>query len=271
MKPRVLRTACLQFSASDQIAENLKKTEELLHKAIQKKARLAALPENFAWRGGSDGLAFAASQTPAIIQKFQTLAAKYRIAVLLGSVLESIRNSAKCYNTSIFISDRGKIAGSYRKIHLFGIGLKKVRTDESRSIEPGKKVVTASWSGIKTGLSICYDLRFPELYRELAKQGARLFFVPANFTHVTGEAHWEVLLRARAIENQTFVVAPGQIGTNTFTGIRSYGTSLIVDPWGTVLAKGSESRDEVIFGDLDFRKQTQLRKQFPVLEHQVLK
>lgn len=238
--------------------------------ALALKARLIALPEMFCWRGPSRQLPQIASQvTPLVLEEFQRFARQRKTAVLLGSLLEPAPGG-KFYNTSVLISESGKIAAHYRKIHLFDNRLKKAESRESRHIARGRKVVTGKVWGICVGLAVCYDLRFPELFRQLAGKGARIIFLPANFTFETGKAHWEILLRARAIENLVFIVAPAQTGIHPSTRLRSFGTSLMVDPWGKILQKGSLTREQVLIADLDLTRQTILRKVFPVLRHRVL-
>ena len=264
------RIACLQTNAGQSWRENLQRLRTQIKRALAGKPHLIALPEMFCWRGPSRDLSRIAFQvTPLVVREFRRLARANNTAVLLGSLLEP-GPGGKFYNTSILISQSGKIAARYRKIHLFDNRLKNAKSRESRHIVPGRKVVTGKIGRLRMGLAVCYDLRFPELFRRLAKTGARIIFLPANFTHETGKAHWEVLLRARAIENQVFIIAPAQTGIHPSTRIRSFGTSLIVDPWGKVLRKGSLTREQVLIADLDLTRQTLLRKSFPVLTHRVL-
>lgn len=267
---RSLRVACVQVSASDNLQKNIIRLRNLIAQALEKKPSLIAFPENFLWRGSSKDLARIAAETPVIIRDFCALARDSQTAFLLGSLLEPAPRG-KVYNTSFLISEKGKVAARYRKIHLFQIGLAKVKTDEGRHVTRGSQSVTAKVLGQTAGLSICYDLRFPELFRGLAAKGANLLFVPANFTYTTGLAHWEVLLRARAVENQSFVIAPAQTGISPSSKIRSFGTSLIIDPWGKVIARASKGREEVICADLNLKAQKALRKAFPVLKHRVLR
>lgn len=261
-----LRVACVQMGASESCQQNLSKAASLVLKAIHRKAKFITLPENFLWRGPSKDLKRTAAETPAVIKHFQKIAKEHRVSILLGSLLEP-GSRRKYYNVSVLIAESGRVIARYRKIHLFGIKLSKVRTDESRHIQSGKKPVTGKVFGIPAGLTICYDVRFPELFRKLIFKGARLITVPANFTDHTGRAHWEVLIRSRAIENQAFVIAPAQVGISPSNKIKSFGTSLIVDPWGIVLARGSRDKDQVITADLDFKAQNELRARFPVLRH----
>jgi len=268
-----LRVACIQNNAGSDWEENLKRLERLVSRAVKRKAKLIALPETFCSRGRPNQFDFLARElTPRILQGFQEIARKTKTAFLLGSLLESTKRKKRYYNTSYLISESGKIAAKYRKIHLFDANMKKKKlvVQESKHIESGSAAVTGTVCGVKAGLSVCYDLRFPELYRRLAARGSRIIFVPANFTHKTGEAHWEALLRARAIENQAFVIAPGQTGNHPYWKIKSHGNSMIVDPWGRILGRAGRDREEVLVCDLDLSYQAHLRREFPVLTHRRL-
>ncbi|MBI3313124.1 MAG: carbon-nitrogen hydrolase family protein [Candidatus Omnitrophica bacterium] len=264
-----INVACLQVNAGSNLQKNL---ERIFHhlKSSPKKARLLALPENFSWRGSSKDLSKIASQFTSIIRQFQDYARRRKVFILLGSLIEPSKKKNKYWNTSVLLSPQGKVLARYRKIHLFDIGTKQIKVKESTHILSGKKVVTASLGKIKAGLTICYDLRFPELYRQLAFKGAKIIFVPSNFTYITGKAHWETLLAARAIENQVFIIAPAQAGKNPASGVRSFGTSLIIDPWGKVLARGDRWHEGWIFARLDLGKLKNLRRLFPVLTHRRL-
>ncbi len=246
--------------------KNLTKACRLFLEAIRLKSDWIAFPENFICRGPEHQLSETAEKSPEVIRFFQSQAKKFKVSVLLGSLLEKAGDK-KYFNTSILINDRGRVAGRYRKIHLFDVNIPGARCLESRHIQAGNKIVSARLNAIRAGLTICYDLRFPELFRSLSARGARVLFVPANFTETTGKAHWEILLKARAIENLSFVIAPGQVGTHPETKIKSFGTSLILDPWGKVLAQGTRSKEQVLTADLDFQSQAKIRKNFPVLRH----
>lgn len=269
--PQRMHVAVIQNDAAADWKKNFKDLDRLVQKALQKNPHLIALPEMFIWRGPARQLHEIAHQvTPLIVRHFCKLAREKKTGFLLGSVLEPSGIRKKYYNTSILINEMGKIACRYRKIHLFDSKIKHATTQESQHIHPGKKIVLGKVWGIPVGLSVCYDLRFPELYRALSARGALLLFVPSNFTHRTGKVHWEVLLRARAIENLAFVAAPGQSGTHPASNIRSFGSSLIVNFWGQVLKRASQNRPEVIHGILDFRAQRGMRKVFPTLSHRRL-
>jgi deaminated glutathione amidase len=267
---KTLRVACVQLNAGSELEKNFSRIEKLLKEALKKHPHFIALPENFYGRTSSKALNDVAdSVTPKALHYFKAFAAEHRVAMLLGSVLEKVRTSRKFYNTSVLISPQGEIIAKYRKIHLFDIGLKNVKVFESRHIARGRKIVVSRIHSVPAGLTICYDLRFPELFRTLTARGAKILLVPSNFTEETGKAHWEVLLRARAIENQAFVIAPAQTGIHPESGVRSYGNSLILDPWGRVLARASRTGEEIIAAELDFGFQARLRRSFPVLKHRV--
>ncbi len=266
-----IRASLIQVNAGNKIEDNLKRLEFFLRKAFSVEPNFVALPENFAWRGPSADLTEVANNSQIIIEKFQRIAQKENTAILLGSLIERSSDRRKFYNTSYWISGKGRIAAKYRKIHLFDITLPgRFRVRESEHIIPGRKTVIFKTGSVKAGLSVCYDLRFPELYRDLSAKGSKILFAPSNFTYETGKAHWEVLLRARAVENICFVVAPGQVGRHPESGIRSYGKSLILDPWGRKLAEGSSEKEEVLWADLDLTWQAVLRRDFPVLKHRRL-
>jgi deaminated glutathione amidase len=262
-----LRVACIQMDASHDGEANLLKATALAARAVRQKSKFIAFPENFLWRGSGKNIAEASNATGPILSHFQDFAKKTKTVLLLGSLLEPSHLKKKYYTTSFLISETGKVIAKYRKIHLFRINFKQVCTDESVSTHGGSEAVVGKVFGVPAGLTVCYDLRFPELFRRLVLKGARIMTVPSNFTEHTGKAHWEVLLRARAIENQVFIIAPGQVGTHPSTKIRSFGNSLIIDPWGKVLARGHATREEVVIADLDFAVQSQLRRNFPVLTH----
>ena len=265
------RVACIQLNAGSDSEKNWQRLSLLLEKAGHLKCHLIALPEVFAWRGPSKSLNRIANYvSPLIIGRLQSWAKKSKTALLLGSVLLPAKTRGKVTNTSLLINVKGKILAAYHKIHLFDINCGNIKSRETKEVQPGTKVVSVKMGDKLFGLSVCYDLRFPELYRSLAKKGVQIIFVPANFTAYTGKAHWEVLLRARAIENQVFIVAPAQTGVHPGNKIKSYGNSLIVDPWGRILARGSHLGEEVLWTDLDFLAQKKLRKQFPVLNHRRL-
>jgi predicted amidohydrolase len=190
------------------------------------------------------------------------------VTLVAGSISERQSDPGRAANTSVVIGPDGRTLATYRKVHLFDVRVGDHVYRESAGTIPGREIVVAPAAGHRIGLSICYDLRFPELFRTLADHGADIITLPAAFTAVTGAAHWEVLVRARAIENQVFMLAAGQVGRHT-TGTDSYGHSMIVDPWGTILAR-VERGEGVAVADLDFASQADLRRRMPVHRHRRL-
>ena len=188
---------------------------------------------------------------------------------MAGSVAERREGRERVSNTSVHTGPDGEIKAIYRKIHMFDVQVGGVEYRESEHLEPADEIVLSQTAdGVGLGPTICYDLRFPELYRILALRGARIVTIPANFTRVTGEAHWEVLVRARAIENQVFVIAPGQ-GRRPGPEGDSYGNSMIVDPWGTVLARAPAEGECFVAAELDLERQDELREKLPSLANRV--
>lgn len=268
------------MTSTEDVDANLERARELVREAANAGALLVGLPENFAYLGNDrdhrlsiaetvpdPGTAAAAARDAAgpILGAMQELARATGTWLLLGGFPER-GGGKKIRNTALLLDPVGTVVSVYRKIHLFDVdvpGGKRFR--ESEAIEPGQTPVVAEtpWGGL--GLSICYDLRFPELYRALAARGARIVAVPSAFTAETGKDHWHVLLRARAIENQVFLLAPAQFGTHG-ANRSSYGHALVVDPWGAVLAECGD-HDGFALARLDFDYQDQVRTALPVLTH----
>jgi len=232
-----LRVVAVQTASGADAAANLAAIEALL--PAPGTADLVVLPEGFACRGTWETVRRAAEPAGGpLAQWLAATADRLGCWVLGGSVAE--REGARVYNTSLLVDRRGRQRAAYRKIHLFRARLADgTEVSERACYTPGTQPCSARIAGWRSGLSICFDLRFPELYRGYAAQGADLLLIPSDFTDETGRAHWEVLVRARAIENQCWVVAPNQCGVNAQTGVKSHGRSLIVDPWGRILARGT--------------------------------
>ena len=267
-----IRAAVIQMTSTDDVAANLDAARALLAEAASSGAQLAGLPENFAYlrREGSP-IQCAQTLEGEIVGALREIARRHRMWIVGGSFPERIAGDSRVWNTSVLVSDAGEIAGVYRKIHLFDVDLREAggaRYAESSTIAPGKEIVLAHTPFGALGLSICYDLRFPELYRDLAARGARWLAIPSAFTPHTGKDHWEVLLRARAIENQAFVLAPAQCGRHN-EARSSYGRSLIVDPWGLVLAQAAD-RPGVALADCQLEDQDRIRTSLPALSHRRL-
>ncbi len=260
--------ACIQNNATPEIHENIEKCLELSKAASGEGADFIALPEYFSGLRTENALviptAFPESEHPAL-EAFRKAAVDLGKWFLLGSL--GVTNSdGRISNRAYLIDDDGNIVARYDKIHMFDVELEpgKVYT-ESATIQPGCKSVVGQtpWGGI--GLSVCYDLRFAALYRHLAQSGAEILTVPAAFTKLTGEAHWHVLNRARAIEHGCFVISPCQHGSVTGGG-ECYGHSLIIDPWGKVLADGGEG-ESIVVAEIDMELVAQARRKIPALEH----
>jgi predicted amidohydrolase len=266
MKP--LRVAIVQTASDSNILHNIERIEHLL--AGTGPSDLVALPEVAACRGSNkEYKSSAQAMDGPLISRMADMARRRKAWLLVGSFAE--RAAGRVYNTSVLINRSGRITAQYRKIHLFTARLENGRSvRESDAFTPGPpSPVTTTMEGWRAGLAICYDLRFPELFRQQALCNAHILFIPSNFTQRTGKDHWEVLLRARAIENQCFVVAPGQCGTNGATGIASYGNSMVVGPWGEVLARaGTEECAVVVTLDPQLLRDT--RRRIPVLKHRRL-
>ena len=263
-----VRMAVIQLNSRTNPSENLAAVEQLLDRAAEMGAQFVGLPELWTYLGPYSGYEAAAQTIPGpAIELLQAKARKHNMIVHGGSIVERHPTlPGKFYNTSVLINRSGEIVAQYRKIHLFDVQLANGEQHlESERIVPGDRVVTAEVDGITFGLTVCYDLRFPELYRALALRGAQVLLVPAGFTLHTGRDHWEVLLRARAIENLCYVVAPGQVGTYP-PDKHCFGRSMIVDPWGLVIAQ-AQDMPTVILSEVDLAQIEQARAQIPCLEH----
>ncbi len=266
-----LIAAAVQMSSGPDKERNLVTAERLIRAAAQREASVVVLPEVFNWRGPrSDQAAAAEDLDGPTLTAMARLARELRLFLVAGSITERIAGQSKAYNTSVLIGPGGDVLGAYRKIHLFDVELTgRVSTRESEVKVAGGETVCIPTAVATFGLSVCYDLRFPELYRQLAHNGATVIAIPSAFTYPTGEAHWEVLVRARAIENQAFVIAPGQFGRNVH-GFSDYGNSMIVDPWGRVLARAPAEGEQVIVAVLDFDELQRVRRELPALTHRRL-
>lgn len=266
------RVAAVQMNSKDNVAENLKAVEQKVETAVNQGARLVALPENFAFMGQKDtdkwAISEVAGQGP--IQDFLSqLARKHKIWLVGGTLPLRAKDVSekRVYAASLVWNEEGKVVARYDKIHLFDVEVEKngEKYLESETILPGDKVVSVESPFGKLGFSVCYDVRFPELYRLLFGEGVQILFIPSAFTEITGKAHWEVLLRARAIENFCYVIAPNQAGVHA-NGRQTFGDSMIIDPWGKVLAS-LPSGEGVIVADLDLAYLNDIRARVPVEKH----
>jgi predicted amidohydrolase len=274
--PMGLWVAAVQLCSNENVTDNLTRAAAVVKAAAAAGARLVGLPENFAYLGSDKDhkLALAEDTSPdgrgPILEAMRQVARDAGVWLLLGGFPERVPGmTTHIGNASLLLDPQGAVRARYRKIHLFDVDVPGgQRFRESDSIAAGEDVVVAEtpWGGL--GLTICYDLRFPELYRRLTGAGARMIAVPSAFTRETGKDHWHVLLRARAIENQAFVIAPAQYG---FHGGKraSYGHALVVDPWGVVLAECGD-REGFALAELDFAQQDAIRRDLPCLTHRRL-
>ena len=259
-----IKVAVIQLNASSNKEENIGKALSLIEQAAAaEKPCLVALPEYFSYMGPESTRYDLSEPIPGpTTSRLARAAKKHQIYLLGGSILERSPHRGRCYNTSVLFNPEGKIIAVYRKIYLFDIITPGgVLSRESLTIIPGKEKVVVDTPLGKWGLTTCFDLRFPMLYRELTLKGARLIFVPSAFSLHTGKDHWEVLLRARAIENRVYIVAPGQIGHHP-PNFRTYGNSMIIDPWGTVLARAPEE-EGVIWATLSLERLERIRSKMP--------
>lgn len=264
--------AAIQMTSSHVVAENLRTAAVLLREARERGAAVACLPENFSFIGlkDADKLAVAEEDGEGPVQDFlRATARELGLWILAGTTLIK-QADGRVSNASLLIDAHGARVARYDKIHLFDVGIpgRDEQYRESTYVSPGRELVLADTPVGRLGLSVCYDVRFPELYRELMSRGAQWMVVPAAFTVPTGQAHWETLLRARAIENLCYVVAPAQAGTHS-SGRETYGDSMIIDYWGQVLARQPKGT-AVITAEIDLAKQTEARTRFPALDNRRL-
>ncbi len=266
MSLRSFVAAAVQVCAGSDKSENHAKAERCVDDAVRHHARLVVFPEVFLWRGPRVEECQAAEPIPGpSTERLSALARRAGIYLLAGSILER-GDGSRPYNTSVLFAPSGDMIGRYRKIHLFDVDIAgHVSIRESDTRAAGDALVTVPTELGVIGMSVCYDLRFPELYRHLTRAGAEILVVPSAFTFPTGAAHWEILARARAIENQVYVIAPNQVGRSP-TGIVDFGNSLIVDPWGTPVARAAD-REMVIYADIDRDHQERIRRELPALQH----
>ena len=262
-----MRAGAVQLNSTAEVDRNLETADRLVRDAASRGAELVVLPEK--WNLLAEGERMAAgaqSLDGATISWAGAIAAELGIELVAGSIVERSPEQEKPSNTSVHIDREGRIAATYRKLHMFDVEVEGVSYAESDHEQPGDEVVVSELAdGTKLGMTICYDLRFPELYRELSARGAKVISVPSAFTLATTRDHWEVLLRARAIENQCFVIAANQFGAHP-PGNRSGGRSMIVDPWGLVLATAPDG-EAAIVADLDFALLEDVRRRLPALTH----
>jgi predicted amidohydrolase len=263
-----MRAAAIQLNSTADKDRNLEVAERLVREAAADGAELIALPEKWNVIGDAEALLEGAEPLGGpTLAAAGSWARELGVHLLAGSIPEHVDGQPKLFNTSVLIGPDGELHARYRKIHMFDVDVGGVTYRESETEEPGDEIVAAAVGGplpeVTLGMTVCYDLRFPELYRILAVRGATVISVPSAFTFETGKDHWEVLLRARAIENQAFLVAPNQVG-EAAPHYNSYGHSMLVDPWGTVLAQAPDG-ECFVAADLDLSEGERVRSTLPSL------
>jgi predicted amidohydrolase len=262
----------VQMTSGQSLAKNLARAAELVAEAAARGAKLVGLPENFALFTANEADKLSArealdGQGP-ILSAMAAAAKQHGVALVLGGMPE-LAADGRAHNTCVYLDAEGRVVARYRKIHLFDVHIPDGASyAESKTVAPGADVVVVDTPWCRLGLSVCYDLRFPELYRALADEGAHAIVVPAAFTLHTGRAHWHTLLRARAIENLCYVLAPAQYGRHTETR-QTYGHALLCDPWGQIIAEVGD-HEGVAVGEIDLEYQAKLRKELPALGHRRL-
>jgi len=266
-----MKVAAVQMVSTPDVDRNLQAAARLLAEAAGAGARLALLPEYFCLMGRRDSDKFDIAEAPGDgpIQRFLAQQAReHRLWLIGGTVPLRAAGADRLRNSCLVFAPDGHLAARYDKIHLFAYDNGRESYDEGRVLEPGSECVALQADEARVGLSVCYDLRFPEMYRALMSPPCDLLTVPSAFTHTTGAAHWQLLLRARAVENQCYVLAAAQGGVHE-NGRRTWGHSLFIDPWGEVLAERAEG-EGVVLGDIDAARVADVRRQLPALEHRSL-
>ena len=259
-----MRAAVVQMNSGSDVSSNLERAERLVRAAAADGAELVCLPEKWALLGPGEVIARGAEPLDGpIVSAAAGWARELGIHLCAGSVPEDAGDADKPFNTSVLIGPDGEVAATYRKLHMFDVEVEGTEYRESEHERAGQEIATATAGELELGLTVCYDLRFPELFRILALRGATAFTVPSAFTAVTGKAHWEILLRARAVENAAFVIAAGQVGTAE-PHYESWGHSMLIDPWGRVLAAIAEG-DGHACADLDLSELERVRETLPAL------
>lgn len=260
--------ACVQMSSGDDVGANLARAAELLAQAAKQGAQLAALPEFFPVLSADENCKLKCAEQfgAGPIQDFLKAAAQEHNMHILGGALPIYESPSRVYASSLLIAPSGEVMARYDKMHLFRFTGKRATADETKTIAPGKKPVAVDTEFGKMALSICYDLRFPELYRSLSPD---IIFAPSAFTEETGRAHWEVLLRARAIENLAHIIAPAQCGTHP-GGRRTHGNSMIIDPWGEITARADNKTETIITATISATTRQQHRQRLPSLSHRLI-
>lgn len=257
-----VRVAVVQMDTRDDLPANLLQVEALVARAARRNAQFVLLPENTLYIGPDSSLRF--SLRAPEIRRLAAAAARHKVWLLVGSVQERIRGGKMHYNTSLLYDPRGLLVAKYRKIHLFRCKMPDGKNITETATRSGKSAVVAATPFGKVGLTICYDLRMPELFGKLVRKGAQMICVPSNFTAFTGKHHWHTLLRARAIENQCYILAPAQCGRKH--NLASYGHALIIDPWGKIISEADHESPGMVIANLNLKTVNDYRSRLPSLQ-----
>jgi predicted amidohydrolase len=261
---QALRVAAVQMNSGPEESDNLRTASELIEEAASGGAQLIVLPETFHYMGPEEERPRHAQPIPGpLTEHLASLAEKLSVSLVAGSMLERSPDPERCYNTSVIFAPAGSLVDCYRKVHLFDVNIPGgPRARESTCYLPGQEAVVVSVGGVAVGVAICFDLRFPEFFLCLRQGGAEVIVVPSAFTASTGADHWELLLRARALDSQCFLVAANQCGEHPGAGA-SFGHSLVVDPWGEVVARAGTD-PAVLMADIDLRRVAEVRDALPI-------
>ena len=264
---REVRVAAVQLASGPQPEENVERAMDLVRRAANEGARYVQLPEYFNYRGPTSRYHSVAESIPgATTARMGEVARELGITLHIGSLFELAPGIEKSFNTSVVIAPSGEVVATYRKVHLFDVNVPGgIEHHESKNIASGDRLVVTEVEGFALGMSVCFDVRFPELYRSLCLNGATVLAVPSSFAIATGRVHWATLLRARAIENEAYVIAAAQAGT-TSEGVSSYGHSMIIDPWGEVLTESTIDGEDVLLAGIDLDEAARRRSQIAVFD-----
>ncbi|MEM7314880.1 MAG: carbon-nitrogen hydrolase family protein, partial [Planctomycetota bacterium] len=266
-----VKVSIAQLNSTSDEASNVRRAIDMIREAANKGADLVALPELFHCLADFEQVLAASQPIPGpLTDQLAALARELKITLCAGSIAEACEDPNRVFNTSLILDARGEIIATYRKMHLFEVDLPdRITLCEADYMTAGDNLSVVSTDVGVIGQAICYDLRFPRLHRQLTIDGAEMIIIPSAFTMPTGRDHWKVLAQARAIENQVYLIAPNQVGKHNVQ-LESYGHSLVIDPWGNILAEASETSEELILADLDAEKLTATRARIPVLKNRRL-
>lgn len=263
-----MRVALIQMDSTENKELNVRKALNFIEEAVDNRANFVSLPEYFSFRARfktAEQIKSVSENIPGCTTNyFMKLARIKKVNILLGSLYEKVPGHSKVYNSSVFINSRGQVEAVYRKQNLFCASVDDKEARESDVCIAGTRRQMVSIGDFTMGMTVCFDLRFSSLYQAYCKQGVNLFAVPSSFVYKTGRSHWEILLRARAIETMSYIIAPNQIGVNEY-GVKCWGHSMLIDPWGEVIAEASLNKEEILYGFIDIKRVISCRKSFPTI------